>query len=206
MVSESGTLVLRLPVLVGGSTMCEEFKDVDVVSTISESSSSLETGRSRDAHSMGSRTRVPEEDPCDSESVASNFEFHKERGASSARSAAAAPVVPPFSKPAPSKWDNAQKWIASPTVNRPCRAAGEALPRKVEKPISAAGRLPATKVVLEATEEIDTKRIDPSQEKREIRWQKAVSWAPPEPCPEVEPCSKSALVEQDTTTDSAGKD
>jgi hypothetical protein len=204
MASESGTLALRLPVLVGGSTMCEEFKDVDVVSTISESSPSLDTGRSRDTHSMGSRTRVPEED---SESVASNFEFHKERGAP-ARSAAAAPVVPPFSKPAPSKWDNAQKWIASPTASRPCRAASGALPRKVEKPISAAGsaRLPATKVVLEATEEIDTKRIDPSQEKREIGWQKAVSWAPPEPCPEVEPCPKSALVEQGTTTDSAGKD
>ncbi|GJM90014.1 hypothetical protein PR202_ga06251 [Eleusine coracana subsp. coracana] len=188
----------------GGSTMCEEYKDVDVVSTISESSSSVETGsghRSRDTHSIGSRTRVPEEDSCDSESVASNFEFHKERGAS-ARSVAA-PVVPPFSKPAPSKWDNAQKWIASPTANRPCRATSGALPRKVEKPISGAGRLPATKVVLEATEEIDTKRIDPNQEKREIGWQKAVSWAPPDPCPEVEPCSKSALVEEETITDSA---
>ncbi|KAK3151969.1 hypothetical protein QOZ80_2BG0152730 [Eleusine coracana subsp. coracana] len=188
----------------GGSTMCEEYKDVDVVSTISESSSSVETGsghRSRDTHSIGSRTRAPEEDSCDSESVASNFEFHKERGAS-ARSVAA-PVVPPFSKPAPSKWDNAQKWIASPTANRPCRATSGALPRKVEKPISGAGRLPATKVVLEATEEIDTKRIDPSQEKREIGWQKAVSWAPPDPCPEVEPCSKSALVEEETITDSA---
>ncbi|GJN18804.1 hypothetical protein PR202_gb06006 [Eleusine coracana subsp. coracana] len=162
----------------GGSTMCEEYKDVDVVSTISESSSSVETGsghRSRDTHSIGSRTRAPEEDSCDSESVASNFEFHKERGASA----------------------------RSPTANRPCRATSGALPRKVEKPISGAGRLPATKVVLEATEEIDTKRIDPSQEKREIGWQKAVSWAPPDPCPEVEPCSKSALVEEETITDSA---
>ncbi|RCV05887.1 hypothetical protein SETIT_1G118700v2 [Setaria italica] len=184
--------------------MCEEYKDVDVVSTISESSTSLETGgghRSRDTHSMGSRVRVPEEDSCDSESVASNFEFHKERGAS-ARSAAAS-VVPPFSKPAPSKWDDAQKWIASPTTNRPSRAAGGAVPRKMEKPSSGIGRLPATKVVLEATEEIDTKRIDPSQEKREIGWQKAVNWAPPDPYPEVEPYSKTTIAAESTIVDSA---
>ncbi|KAL6848520.1 hypothetical protein ACP4OV_021814 [Aristida adscensionis] len=186
-----------------GGIMCEEYKDVDVVSTISESSSSLETGgghRSRDTYSMGSRVRVPEEDSCDSESVASNFEFHKERGVS-ARSTASS-VVPPFSKPAPSKWDDAQKWIASPTTNRPSRAGG-ALPRKMEKPTTGGGRLPATKVVLEATEEIDTKRIDPSQEKREIGWQKAVSWAPPDPCPEEEPCSKSALAAESRIADSA---
>jgi len=189
--------------------MCEEYKDVDVVSTISESSSSLETGgghRSRDAHPvpMGSRIRVPEEDSCDSESVASNFEFHKERGAT-ARSAAAS-VVPPLSKPAPSKWDDAQKWIASPTTNRPTRGGGGApVPKKTEKPSAGIGRLPATKVVLEATEEIDTKRIDPSQEKREIGWQKAVSWAPPDPCPEVEPCPKTTLAAESTMAASAGK-
>ncbi|CAN6236889.1 unnamed protein product [Urochloa humidicola] len=185
----------------GGGVICEEYKDVDVVSTISESSTSLETGRLRDTHSMGSRVRVPEEDSCDSESVASNFEFHKERG-TSARSAAAS-VVPPFSKPAPSKWDDAQKWIASPTTNRPSRAAGGAVPRKMEKPSSGIGRLPATKVVLEATEEIDTKRIDPSQEKREIGWQKAVNWAPPDPYPEAEPCSKTTIAAESTIVDSA---
>ncbi|EAY84205.1 hypothetical protein OsI_05585 [Oryza sativa Indica Group] len=186
-----------------GGSMCEEYKDVDVVSTISESSSSLETGsghRSRDTHSMGSRVRVPEEDSCDSESVASNFEFHKERGAS-ARSVTAA-IVPPFSKPAPSKWDDAQKWIASPTTNRPGRAGGVPQ-RKMEKTSFGGGRLPATKVVLEATEEIDTKRVDPSQEKREIGWQKAVNWAPPDPYPEVETCAKSALAEEITVADSA---
>ncbi|VAI42025.1 unnamed protein product [Triticum turgidum subsp. durum] len=175
-----------------GGSMCEEYKDVDVVSTMSGSSSSLDTGsghRSRDSHSMGSRFRVPEEDSCDSESVASNFEFHKERGAS-ARSAPTA-VVAPFSKPPPSKWDDAQKWIASPTTNRPGRAGG-AFPRKMEKTGFGGGRLPVTKVVLEAMEEIDTKRIDPSQEKREIGWQKAANWATPEPYPEVEPCAKSA--------------
>ncbi|XP_062217960.1 uncharacterized protein LOC133918220 isoform X2 [Phragmites australis] len=187
----------------GGDYMCEEYKDVDVVSTITESSSSLETGsghRSRDTHSMGSRVRVPEEDSCDSESVASNFEFHKERGGS-ARSAAAS-AVPPFSKPAPSKWDNAQKWIASPATNRPSRA-GVALPRKMEKPGSGGVRLPVTKIVLEATEEIDTKRMDPSQEKREIGWQKAANWAPPDPYPEEEPCSKTALAAEITIADPA---
>ncbi|KAM3296761.1 hypothetical protein ACQJBY_038885 [Aegilops geniculata] len=186
-----------------GGGMCEEYKDVDVVSTMSGSSSSLDTGsghRSRDSHSMGSRFRVPEEDSCDSESVASNFEFHKERGAS-ARSAPTA-VVAPFSKPPPSKWDDAQKWIASPTTNRPGRAGG-AFPRKMEKTGFGGGRLPATKVVLEAMEEIDTKRIDPSQEKREIGWQKAANWATPEPYPEVEPCAKSAPGAESTIIDSA---
>ncbi|XP_051185829.1 uncharacterized protein [Lolium perenne] len=105
--------------------------------------------RLRDAHSMGSRFRVPEEDSCDSESVASNFEFHKVRGAS-ARSAPAA-AVPPFSKHPPSKWDDAQKWIAGPTTNRPSRACNGAFPRKMEKSGFGGGRLPATKVVLEAT-------------------------------------------------------
>jgi len=74
----------------------------------------------------------------------------------------------------------------------------------MEKPSSGMGRLPATKVVLEATEEIDTKRIDPSQEKREIGWQKAVNWAPPDPYPEAEPCSKTTIAAESTIVDSAG--
>ncbi|WVZ22094.1 hypothetical protein V8G54_000638 [Vigna mungo] len=41
------------------------------------------------------------------------FEFQKAE-----RSTQRVPVRP-FSKPAPSKWDDAQKWIASPTSNRP---------------------------------------------------------------------------------------
>ncbi|KAM0923269.1 hypothetical protein ACQ4PT_005589 [Festuca glaucescens] len=187
-----------------GGAMCEEYKDVDVVSTMSGSSSSLDTGsghRSWNTHSMGSKYTVPEEDLCDSESVASNFEFHKERVAS-ARSAPAA-VVPPFSKHPPSKWDDAQKWIASPTTNRPGRAGGGAFPRKMEKTGFAGGRMPVTKVMLEAMEEIDTKRIDPSQEKREIGWQKAANWATPDPYPEVEPCAKSALAAESIIVDSA---
>jgi hypothetical protein len=152
---------------------------------------------------MGSRFRVPEEDSCDSESVASNFEFHKERGGST-RSAPAA-AVPPFSKHPPSKWDDAQKWIASPTTNRSGRAGGGAFPRKMEKTGFGGGRLPATKVVLEAMEEIDTKRIDPSQEKREIGWQKAANWATPDPYSELEPCAKSALAAESIIVDSAGK-
>nr|ACN34199.1 unknown [Zea mays] len=193
----------------GGGATCEEYKDVDVVSTTSEFSSSLETAgghRPRDAHPVatGSRTRVPpEEDSCDSESVASNFEFHKERRAAAS---AAASVVPPFSKPAPSKWDDAQKWIASPTANCPGRGGAAPAPKKTEKPGSGIGRLPlpATKVVVEATEEIDTKRMDPSQEKREIGWQKAARWAPPDPCPEAEPCpAKTTLLAVETTVAAA---
>jgi hypothetical protein len=31
--------------------------------------------------------------------------------------------LPPFSRPTPSKWDDAEKWISSPTANRTGRAA-----------------------------------------------------------------------------------
>jgi hypothetical protein len=33
-------------------------------------------------------------------------------------------LLPPFSRPTPSKWDDAEKWISSPTANRTGRAAG----------------------------------------------------------------------------------
>ncbi|KFK33431.1 hypothetical protein AALP_AA5G012500 [Arabis alpina] len=85
-----------------------------------------------------------------------------------------------FSKPAPSKWDDAQKWIASPTANRPKTG-------QVQVPVSkkgpSFGRQSSMKIVevgdqrtgAFAVEEPDTKRIDVSQVKKETG-QKFVSW------------------------------
>lgn len=117
----------------------------------------------------------------DSMSMSSSmFEFQKAERA--------APRVPlaPFSKPAPSKWDDAQKWIASPTSNRPktgqTQVQGEkAGARKLGN--LGYGRQSSTKIVVEvpdqrvvALEEPDTKRIDTNQTKMESGGQKFVSW------------------------------
>ncbi|XP_011021672.1 PREDICTED: uncharacterized protein LOC105123677 isoform X2 [Populus euphratica] len=90
----------------------------------------------------------------------------------------------PFSKPAPSKWDDAQKWIASPTWNLPKTGqaqvqGGQGL-RKMGNVLS---RQPSTKVVVEVPEqkvvtfeEPDTKRVDTSQAKKETGVQRLKSW------------------------------
>ena len=43
-----------------------------------------------------------------------------------------AALLPPFSRPTPSKWDDAEKWISSPTSNRTGRAGPTAgtVPKK----------------------------------------------------------------------------
>ncbi|KAJ0095963.1 hypothetical protein Patl1_15748 [Pistacia atlantica] len=67
--------------------------------------------------------------------------------------------IAPFSKPAPSKWDDAQKWIASPNSNRPRNPV-----TGVRK--GGISRQSSTKVLLEVQtdqtllEEPHTKRID----------------------------------------------
>ncbi|CAN6875829.1 unnamed protein product [Brassica oleracea var. botrytis] len=77
-----------------------------------------------------------------------------------------------FSKPAPSKWDDAQKWIASPTSNRP-KTAGQV---HVSKKGPSFGRQSSMKILeVAAAEEPDTKRIDVSQVRKETG-EKFVSW------------------------------
>jgi hypothetical protein len=147
-------------------------------------------------HPINSSSRVlrPEEDDLfDSESVASNFEFHKDsRNPNPTRS----PIVPPFSKPTPSKWADAQKWIASPNLSRVGKTA--------KKPERIGVKNPVTKVMLETTiEEVDTKRVDTtSQEKREIVSlnNRPANWVP-EPYPDLESYPKPAPV---VLNDSAG--
>ncbi|XP_078177930.1 remorin family protein isoform X1 [Carex rostrata] len=177
-----------------GGSIGEEFKDVDMVSSVSDPSSSSEPEpitsghRPRDPINSSSRVLKPQEDDSfDSESVASNFEFHKDiRSPNPNRS----PIVPSFSKPTPSKWADAQKWIASPNLSR--------IGRTSKKPERVGMKNPVTKVVLEATiEEVaDTKRVDStSQEKREIIGlnNRPTNWAP-DPYPELECYPKPAPV------------
>lgn len=86
-----------------------------------------------------------------------------------------------FSKPAPSKWDDAQKWIASPTSNRPKTAGGQA---HGSKKGPSFGRQSSMKILEVAADQrattveepVDTKRIDVSQVRKETAGHKFVSW------------------------------
>ncbi|VAI10816.1 unnamed protein product [Triticum turgidum subsp. durum] len=93
-----------------------------------------------------SRNRAPDDDSFDSESSSSGPTTVK-------RPAAVSSLLPPFSRPTPSKWDDAEKWISSPTANRTGRvmsAAGFA-PKKMTFALPEHGACPpaAAKVVAE---------------------------------------------------------
>ncbi|PAN51899.1 hypothetical protein PAHAL_9G628300 [Panicum hallii] len=76
---------------------------------------SLECSTSMSSNSgHRSRNPAPDDDSFDSESSSSGPPTVK-------RSAAVAALLP-FSRPTPSKWDDAEKWISSPTSNRTGRA------------------------------------------------------------------------------------
>uniref|UniRef100_A0ACD5TT84 Uncharacterized protein n=1 Tax=Avena sativa TaxID=4498 RepID=A0ACD5TT84_AVESA len=66
-----------------------------------------------------SRNRAQDDDSFDSESSSSGPTTVK-------RSAPVSALLPPFSRPTPSKWDDAEKWISSPTANRTGRVASAA--------------------------------------------------------------------------------
>ncbi|KAG6476520.1 uncharacterized protein LOC122025139 [Zingiber officinale] len=57
-------------------------------------------------------------DSLESDGVATGFQFQKAERTPHRLTMGTATLAPPFSKPAPSKWDDAQKWIARPTPNR----------------------------------------------------------------------------------------
>lgn len=213
--------------LLGVSTS-ESCKDVDVVSVLPDCSNSMTTTmesldseidrRFKERALANSRIRSQDDGSIcydsgqDSVSVSSvgGFEFQK---------AERAPHRVPFasfSKPAPSKWDDAGKWIASPVSNRPKAGqsqvqGGQAfVPRKTGV-VGFGNRQPATKVVVEvpeqkavAVEEVDTKRIDPSHGKMEVSAQKIVNWAP-EPYPVADLFVKPEVIVESSIADSAGK-
>lgn len=178
-----------------GDSSSEVCKDVDVVSVVPESSTSAVADSLveplNEYSSVNSRIKYQDNHRSldydvglDGLSVVSSsiFEFQK-----SERASQRVPL-PPFSKPAPSKWDDAQKWIASPNLNRPKVGQsqmhiGQAVGTKKPSTLGYGSRQPNTKVLVEvpdqrlvAYEELDTKRIDVGQAKKDYGGQKFVSW------------------------------
>lgn len=154
--------------------------------------------RSREYAIGGSRFRAQEDDGLDTESISSGFEFQRVERAPPHRLVS----VAPFSKPAPSKWDDAQKWIASPTSNRVGNKAGGGQTRKGGF-AGHGSRQPVTKVVLEV-EEADTKRVDGSQAKKEFVGVESVNWVT-EPYAEVDSAAKPVTIMENPVADIAGK-
>ncbi|XWS22890.1 hypothetical protein CRYUN_Cryun29cG0074800 [Craigia yunnanensis] len=202
-----------------GSDSC---KDVDVVTVLPECSTSttvdsvaaVQSGselRLKD-HSLGNtRNRFIEDHPGldydsghDNMSVSSSiFEFQKTE-----RAPQRVPVGP-FSKPAPSKWDDAQKWIASPIANRP--KTGQVGQRVGSRKGGnfGYGRQSSTKVVVEvpdqrmvAFEEPDTKLIDMNHAKKDNGLQKFVNWES-DPYPIVDSYRKPVLMIENSVAESA---
>ncbi|KAF6160720.1 hypothetical protein GIB67_035921 [Kingdonia uniflora] len=199
----------------------EECKDVDIVlSELPDCSSSSMGGNDRrfKEHVMNNTSRIRTQDDYDSGydsavSSSQNFEFQKTDRLSGAPHRVS---LPPFRQNAPSKWDDAQKWIASPTSSRQKSGQTQVQSGQIAGVRRSAffgygNRQTATKVVVEvpdqrivvASEEPDTKRMDPSQQfKREVGGQKSVNWVPDQyPVPEL--YSKSALVIESSIADSA---
>ncbi|KAL8120620.1 uncharacterized protein LOC141724836 [Apium graveolens] len=97
-------------------------------------------------------------------------------------------IIPlaPFSKTAPSKWDDAEKWIASPTSNqsknrKPREHCGVGSQRNSS--YGYGSRQTSTKVVegvsvetMDSSEEPDTKWMDSSHTRKTIGAQKPSSW------------------------------
>ncbi|RRT42940.1 hypothetical protein B296_00051212 [Ensete ventricosum] len=182
----------------GRASAADSCKDVEC-STSSEMASGH---RSRD-HAMGfPRVKPQEEDSFEAENVSSGFEFQKAERTPPHRLTAAAAFVPPFSKPAPSKWDDAQKWIASPTSNRGGSKAGGGQARRGGL-AGYVSRQAAAKVVLDVVEEADTKRVDGSQTKKEIGGIKSANWVG-EPHPRLDLEVKPTVVVENPVVDSAG--
>ncbi|CAD5195085.1 unnamed protein product [Musa acuminata subsp. malaccensis] len=175
-----------------GASTAESCKDV-------ECSISMETTsghRSREYAIGGSRFRAQDDDCLETESVSSGFEFQRVERAPPHRLVS----VAPFSKPAPSKWDDAQKWIASPTSNRVGNKAGGGQARKGGF-AGHGSRQPVTKVVLEV-EEADTKRVDGSQAKKEFVGVESVNWVT-EPYAEVDSGAKPVTIMENPVADIA---
>ncbi|OVA07883.1 Remorin [Macleaya cordata] len=204
-----------------GLSTSENCKDVDIVSELPGCSNSLtvmetlasdmSTDRRLKEHNIvNSRIRSQEDGSLDYDSgydsasmSSAAFEFQKAERA--------APHRVPFAsitKPAPSKWDDAQKWIASPTSNRTKSGQSQAGSRKTG--FLGYGRQSSMKVVTEvpeqrsvALDEADTKRIDPSQQgKKEVGEQKFVNWAP-DPHPVADLYAKPAVLIESSVADSA---
>ncbi|KAF5199618.1 Remorin 4.1, partial [Thalictrum thalictroides] len=207
-----------------GVSTSEDCKDVDIVSELvpdcSTTSNTVDTlgsdmsgdRRLREHVTVNSRIRGQEEGSSDYDSgydsatvSSSAFEFQK--------TDRAPPRQPFTSKPTPSKWDDAQKWIQSPTSTFNRNKTGQPQVQGVasrKTGFLGYSRQSSTKIVVEvpeqrpvALEEPDTKRIDSSQlTKKEDGGQKFVSWVPDQyPIPES--YAKPAVVFENSVAESA---
>lgn len=175
-----------------GCDFSESCKDVDVVrehvecstSTTADSEGTVSCKFTEPLASSGTRSNDRFEVECENghdnvSMTAATFEFQKtERGSHRVPAAR-------FAKPAPSKWDDAQKWIASPNSNRLRTAQLQSVQggaRKVNN-LSHGVRKPATKIVAEVPdgklipfEEPETKMIDSSIAKKANAGQQLMKW------------------------------
>lgn len=184
--------------LAGLGVCCSEScKDVDVVSVApqcltSTAVESLAMGMGsehilKDQPFYNSRIKFQDDSSLDYDSGLNNitvpssvFEFQRaDRGLQRAGLA-------PFFKAPPSKWDDAQKWIASPTTNqntnRQLHIEGGVGLRKNNQ-FGYGSRQTSMKVVLEIPDQMlvtygepDIKRMELSQEFKEAGWRKPVEW------------------------------
>lgn len=195
----------------GGDSL-DNCKDVDVLPEYSASTmSDLEMVgdcRLKENSLVHSRFRKQEGLPMDYDGVSvssSIFEFQKAE-----RAQQRLPVAP-FSKPAPSKWDDAQKWIASPTSNRTTGGQAKSGTRKAGL-LSYGSRQSSLKVVTEVPDqrtgglgEPDTKRIDTSQASKEGAGSKFVSWQV-DMHPIADLYGRPVLMVENSIAESTGKD
>ncbi|XP_042454177.1 uncharacterized protein LOC122038471 [Zingiber officinale] len=156
--------------------------------------------RARDYASGTARTRVQEEDGLDPESISSGFEFQRAERAPPHRMVSMSTLMAPFSKPAPSKWDDAQKWIASPTSNR---VGGKGNGGQMRKGglVAHGSRHGMTKVVFEV-EEADTKRVDGCQAKKDSGGIENVNWVA-NPCCIMDTVGKPPTIMEDPVAEVA---
>lgn len=106
----------------------------------------------------------------------------------------ASAMVVPFSRPAPSKWDDAQKWITAPASNRVGSKAGGGTTKKSRLAGNGGGRGTTAKVILEVGR----------QAKKEIGGVKGGNWAG-EPYAMVDSGMKPATTMENPATEIAGK-
>lgn len=179
--------------------MCcsESCKDVDVVSVAPQcltstaaASLAMEMGSDhtlKDQPFYNSRIKFQDDSSLDYDSgldiinaPSSVFEFQRaERGLQRVG-------LVPFSKPPPSKWDDAQKWIVSPTTNRTMNRQPHVevgIGSRKNNQFGYGSRQTSTKVVLGIPdqmmypyEEPDTKRMELRQEFKEAGWPRPVEW------------------------------
>ncbi|KAG8645497.1 uncharacterized protein LOC110625009 isoform X3 [Manihot esculenta] len=206
-----------------GGSSSDSCKDVDVVTVLPECSISIAADsmnphmvadcRSKDQSFVSSRIRSFEDSSLNYDSVhdtvsvsSSGFEFQKTE-----RAPQRVPIVP-FSKPMPSKWDDAQKWIASPSSSRTGQThlqGGQGVGSRKVGSVAYLSRQSSTKVVVEvpaqkvvAFEEPETKRVDSNQAKKETGVQKFVGWEA-DPYPIADSYGKPVLMIENSVMESA---